>query len=305
MAINKLPSFLLEPYNTEIDFADPSSSTSPRVHCRTYLDPETLTRTTVWISQSHDRQCQNMTIFDGWRICVQVPNEDWVAGTFTGEDVRRAALLCMGRQYVSEKIAEKPASCFVSVLEGAAAARDEEEEEGDLTFVHRGSPLREPAVVPPPSPTVARSNASSRRSSLFYTPYPSSQLIRPSAPEPYPPAETADHGHETLEVSSSFYLTSSSNNHNQMELDPSLINTPKVISSFFVVSRTDVAVCSQRLTPTPPQSQCAAGNLNGNGATGRIVFVRPKPWWRRVKVPKLPVFTRRRTRRVAGMTCQC
>ncbi|KAG8856018.1 hypothetical protein FRB96_006585 [Tulasnella sp. 330] len=256
VGISSLPSHLLEPYDNPNDYV----GSSPGIYCRVGFDGETNNRTTVWISKSHNRLCQNITIFDGWRICVQVPTADWANRTYTTEDVRRAALLCMGRQYLSESSGEGFGCCFINVKEGAdAAAMDPDAVKPARrdVFVIPSSPpptVSTRSSVPtlslqipshPPAGTSSAHTAENGHetpqadlpSSTLVSPYsaaaphPSSPFARPPAPEPFTPVLTVEHGHEPPE--------------GQMTVD---IVAPKPISSFFLVSRSDIA-----LRP-PPQT---------------------------------------------------
>lgn len=172
IGISNIPEHLLEPCDSD-DSHISDSPPAPAIHCRVAINPETEERSTVWISRSHDRQSQNITIFDGWRICVQVPVADWVDHTYTAEDVRRAALLCMGRQYLKDGN-DGIGGVTVSIKEGAEVDTMDPEA------------MTRPTLIIPPF------EASSR---------PTSSLLRPGAPEPLTPAGTAENGHEPLESS--------------------------------------------------------------------------------------------------------
>ncbi|KAG9014639.1 hypothetical protein FRB94_011817 [Tulasnella sp. JGI-2019a] len=293
IGINSLPSHLLEPY----DGPDDGVRSSPGIHCRVAVDSETNHRTTVWISKSYDRTCQNITIFDGWRICVQIPTADWSNRTYNSEDVRRAALLCMGRQYLSESAEgeEGPGPSFINVKEGADLDITDPNAIMDRRRVARAAPPPQTSSSWSSTPNLSIQIPFHHEVGAFSsahtaehghedlrggqsavgpsaspcspdTPTPSVQFIRPSAPEPFTPAPTVENGHEPPE------------GHVDV-VHPA----PKPISSFFLVSQTDITI---RSPPAQNQTQMQA---------------RSNVWWRRVmRVPMVPKFRRLSIRRRLG-----
>ncbi|KAG8929324.1 hypothetical protein FRC02_005744 [Tulasnella sp. 418] len=75
----------------------------PKMYCRVDVDEATGLRTTAWIALSRDRESMTITIFDGWKLCVNIPLDDWNNRVCTSEDVRRAAMTCIGKQLLGEE----------------------------------------------------------------------------------------------------------------------------------------------------------------------------------------------------------
>lgn len=139
----------------------------------------------IWVSLSPCRGHMNITLFEGWRIVVQVPVRDWEDKVYNADDVKRAAMICMGRQLMGEKIICVPIDIkwdFDSGESGEDVTSDtyEGERRRSLTQIEESS-FR---------PSMDSSNS---RSQAIHT-------RRPSAPEPYTPdASTAENGHSPLE----------------------------------------------------------------------------------------------------------
>ncbi|KAG8914165.1 hypothetical protein FRC00_000729 [Tulasnella sp. 408] len=94
------------------DTIRPSSFPS-RQHARSYTKAADLSedngdsaedKIAIWVSLSPCRGHMNITLFEGWRIVVQVPVRDWEDKVYNADDVKRAAMICMGRQLMGEKI---------------------------------------------------------------------------------------------------------------------------------------------------------------------------------------------------------
>lgn len=155
----------------------------------------------IWVSLSPCRGHMNITLFEGWRIVVKVPVRDWEDKVYNADDVKRAAMICMGRQLMGEKIICVPIDIKWDF------GRDEEDSDvnSDIYEGERRSSQMQTEDFEDSSfrPSIDSSNSQSQVA--IHT-------RRPSAPEPYTPdASTAENGHSPLEprllASSSASLT--------------------------------------------------------------------------------------------------
>ncbi|KAG8948246.1 hypothetical protein FRC04_009884 [Tulasnella sp. 424] len=145
----------------------------------------------IWVSLSPCRGHMNITLFEGWRIVVQVPVRDWEDRVYTADDVKRAAMICMGRQLMGEKIICVPIDVrwsFESGEEGEDAHSHALESERRRRGSQAQSELDDFEV------SSFRQSTDSSQSQLAI------HIRRPSAPEPdTPDASTAENGHSPLE----------------------------------------------------------------------------------------------------------
>ena len=131
--INSIPSHLLVPYSA-------TEAPSPLgAHCRIHEYSSTGEKVTIWVSQAITRDTMNITIFEGWRVVVQVPIPDWTAMTYDADDVKRAALIGMGKQLVGDR------SIFVAIDVPLPEEADEDKE-------NKAPPLVEVEEIRPNAP---------------------------------------------------------------------------------------------------------------------------------------------------------
>ncbi|KAG9019574.1 hypothetical protein FRB90_000482 [Tulasnella sp. 427] len=221
--------------------------TSNRHHARSYTvhdkPSNSVPEIAIWVSLSPCRENMNITLFEGWRIVVQVPLGDWESQFYTSDDVKRAALICMGRQLLGEKIICVPIDVrwdfdavdsgrgedHRSTPSGDATRRTRAEEaaahDGEVRPRQQlGEFARSDDSIHSDSEEDENENDENEppfRSSIDST--ASSQIAihtrRPTAPEPHTPdASSAENGHSPL--ASSKACASQQDHHLPLPLHP-------------------------------------------------------------------------------------
>ncbi|KAG9046044.1 hypothetical protein FS837_005164 [Tulasnella sp. UAMH 9824] len=146
-------------------------------------------RIAIWVSLSPCRGHMNITLFEGWRIVVQVPVRDWEDKVYNADDVKRAAMICMGRQLMGEKIICVPIDIKWDFESGEA----DEDVTSNIYEGERRRSLTQIEGYEDSSFRPSMDSSNSRSQAAIHT-------RRPSAPEPYTPdASTAENGHSPLE----------------------------------------------------------------------------------------------------------
>lgn len=138
----------------------------------------------IWVGLGNERETMNITIFQGWRVVVKIPVDEWDDCVHSPEDVKRAAMVCMGRQLLGEH-------CPSVGIEAAYDLGEPLDANLDLHYEEQHGQESGPEEELEAKPAEGLGVDFGFEDDGLLRP-------RPVAPEPYTPEQTADHGHDAV-----------------------------------------------------------------------------------------------------------